>query len=915
MIRLKVWVVFILPVVLYGMQQIKTGWRINTTSNYKNVLGTGGPDEYGYRWIDNDTVGGPTFNWIDITSIGTQVTGLGDDNVVGPFNIGFEFPYYWYRVNKFWVCSNGIISFSSDALWTSHGGGSLMPQPTLPNDIVAPLGGDLNPGLGRGEVYYWSNGVDTLIVSYIDMPEWHYGTDTLGSHTFQLILVKEDSSIIFQYGPQIGTFNYGHPQAPPSNAIGIENVTGEIGLQYLRDNLPAYNMYHDSLAIRFYPPDSTSYQVTDLTMLDACSEGNFGFFLLPQTPFVPWARVKNTGNQDVPSYTVNLRIRSETGAIVYSETQSGGPIPPQQIDQIDFPTWTAVDGAYTIEAWVTASGDVVHFNDSARVELRVTGGHTYLHYLNDTTTAGLTHWFGAGGGFGAKFTPPYYPTTIDTVFIGLAVGTNSTPGNAGLFLFDDDGPGGMPGTILASDTVFVSQTTLTWFTLIPSSPITITSGSFYVGYIQLADEGPDFAVDQAPPFSRNMMEYTGAWAYYRDREFADPWIRVAVNLPEQYIQPDSIVDIHAGNATLSVPNNGAIGFWSSDQSLGLGFLYPPPSPANNTLYYGSFAIGTDVSYVADAWYESADTDDRDFTPQTGLYFYSPGPRFSDEAAIGSFDDSGHPNPQGILVEQLAYAYDDPDYDDFVIIEYKLSSSTPVNDVYVGYFMDFDIDNYSQNEAIIDSSVNIAYMWYSVTNRYSGVVLLSSDIPANLSVLHNPTYVYPYQGCPDSIQIKFLNGTYSFPQSTNPDDWSVVVSTGPFTISSDPTTVAFAVVGGMSQQEIISNAVNAAAVYHDTTLVGVTERKQILRSPQFSVLPTITKGNPKVMLMLPTRSNVKLALYDILGRRVWTKSYGVLKSGTHWYEIPVSRYPSGIYFINAKANDRLLGVRKFIYLGR
>ncbi|MEO0102427.1 MAG: hypothetical protein ABIK81_01850, partial [candidate division WOR-3 bacterium] len=65
------------------------------------ILGVGGPDAYGYRWIDSDTTapGAPVYNWIDITGIGDTIRGLADDNVLGPFPIGFDFPYYWYTVN------------------------------------------------------------------------------------------------------------------------------------------------------------------------------------------------------------------------------------------------------------------------------------------------------------------------------------------------------------------------------------------------------------------------------------------------------------------------------------------------------------------------------------------------------------------------------------------------------------------------------------------------------------------------------------------------------------------------------------------------------------------------------------------------------------------------------------------------
>ncbi|TPW09379.1 MAG: Carbohydrate binding family 6, partial [bacterium] len=55
----------------------------------------GGPDAFGYRWIDSDQAGGPPVEWVEIEGLaGTVDTGInGDDQNRGPFALGFDFPY------------------------------------------------------------------------------------------------------------------------------------------------------------------------------------------------------------------------------------------------------------------------------------------------------------------------------------------------------------------------------------------------------------------------------------------------------------------------------------------------------------------------------------------------------------------------------------------------------------------------------------------------------------------------------------------------------------------------------------------------------------------------------------------------------------------------------------------------------
>ncbi|MCD6161297.1 MAG: immune inhibitor A [candidate division Zixibacteria bacterium] len=187
----------------------------------------GGPDAFGYSWKDSNEPAGPTYSWIDITSIGTPITGLGDDTNVGPFSIGFNFEFYGNLFNTFRLSTNGFMSFTSTV--TDYSNDQIPTNGSEPVNLIAPLWDDLNFNNG-GSAYYYSNGVDSLIISWIGVP--HYGDG--GPYTFQIILLS-NGKIYFQY-QDINMPNN-------SATIGIQNGNGSVGLQvvynapYVQNNL------------------------------------------------------------------------------------------------------------------------------------------------------------------------------------------------------------------------------------------------------------------------------------------------------------------------------------------------------------------------------------------------------------------------------------------------------------------------------------------------------------------------------------------------------------------------------------------------------------------------------------------------------------------------------------------------------
>jgi len=489
----------------------------DTNQNYEPLpvtLDTGGPDAFGYSWEDNDNGGAPVYQWIDITSNGTQVQGLADDNNVGPISLGFNFPYYWYEATRCWIGSNGYLSFSSSANY-AHPFSSI-PFPGVPNDLLAILTGDLDFTQGNGECWYYTNGVDSFIVSFLHVTEFG---DPTASHTFQCILTAADSTIKFQYGPNTGDFS----SSGPETVIGIENVNGQVGLEYMEDNLPAQNMWHDGLALEFHPEPDPSYVVHDFGMIDGLAPGSAGQFIQSGQQYTIMALAKNFGNQPEDSLRVRCQIRRGF-TTVYDEDYWISHLDAGQEEWVTYPNTYGTDtlGVYRVTFSAIMSGDQNTLNNTKTCEMDFYELPQQIAFCDDIAEDGRS-WNGDFSGFAQEFQLPegvHVTTAYFNVFSFTATGP------AYIWVLPDDGTGRPDeGNPLAGDTLTITSDG--WKTVdFSGANINIAANDkFWIAVLHAFQSTFAFGMDQSVPLSYRGWEYTGGLAPDRDRDLSDIMIK------------------------------------------------------------------------------------------------------------------------------------------------------------------------------------------------------------------------------------------------------------------------------------------------------------------------------------------------------------------------------------------------------
>ncbi len=187
-----------------------------------------------------------TFAPIDISGTGTEVP-LGDDNGSAALAIGFDFGFYGNNYTNFYIASNGFVSFSGNGMTGAISRNpTTLPSADEPNDIIALMWEDLDPGSG-GTIRYETIGTAPdrmLIVDFDEVPYWN----TSVVITTQLQLFETSNRIEI------------HSTSVPGddNATqGIENFDGTEGIATPGRNYQVWSATDDYVAF-YYLPGNTA---------------------------------------------------------------------------------------------------------------------------------------------------------------------------------------------------------------------------------------------------------------------------------------------------------------------------------------------------------------------------------------------------------------------------------------------------------------------------------------------------------------------------------------------------------------------------------------------------------------------------------------------------------------------------------
>ena len=185
----------------------------------------GGPDQEGMTWTDSDLETNLDYEWIEISDTGNLISFADNDDAEGPFEVGFDFPFFESQYSQCVINPNGWVGFGSN---NSGWDNTELPNTSAPRPAIMAMWDDLNPQNNNGNIaasgnayYYRDPAGDYFVVWYDDVVRWQ-GTANPNSGEFDFqVVIYRDGRFDLNYREMIGDVG--------SATIGYQNASGNAG--------------------------------------------------------------------------------------------------------------------------------------------------------------------------------------------------------------------------------------------------------------------------------------------------------------------------------------------------------------------------------------------------------------------------------------------------------------------------------------------------------------------------------------------------------------------------------------------------------------------------------------------------------------------------------------------------------------
>jgi len=494
------------------------------------------------------------YNFSQTTSTYTPITGgtvLGtgtgvDDNNYTAQPIGFTFNYDGVDYTSLGVNSNGFIWFGATAPAANNYNAISTAAPSG-SRIIAALSGDLQ-GLASGEIRRQTIGTAPNRICVIQWSNFRHWNATGDNYNFQIRLYETSNRIEIHYGSftknatdrayQVGLrgtdntdFNNRRLGWNPSANGTANNQT----IPTTTTSLPT-----TGLVYKFVPTTTTTPEV-DVTNIYTL--GKVGIPLGNPVPLS--VRVRNLSASAV-TVDVTVTIKNTSDVVRYTNTQTGINLPANTAQILTFTGWnpTITETDSVIAEVTETSSNETDLSNNRLVIVQQVNNNTFSYSQQNQTTAGGVGFNGATGDFVARFSTNS-PGNINQVGVNFT----SSGVNYRIGIWDDDGPGGTPGTLLWESTTL---STITGVNTIPVSPAQTVDGDYFVGVRQLVTTNVGFAYQVESPIRASNF-------YFASPTGSPTWTDFAPANPFRFmIEPRFELPNDVGATAVTAPANNLI---------------------------------------------------------------------------------------------------------------------------------------------------------------------------------------------------------------------------------------------------------------------------------------------------------------------------------------------------------------------